>query len=98
MTHQNDYNLSGNLTEEIIRNGLGALPEMIKVMVDNAMQEQRNRCLNAEEFERTAERMGYANGFNPKTVYTRVGKITFAIPQVWEGGFYPSALEKGLRN
>jgi len=29
---------------------------------------------------------------------TRVGEITFAIPQVREGGFYPQALEKGLRS
>ena len=25
-----------------------------------------------------------------------MSEITFAIPQVREGGFYPSALEKGL--
>ena len=31
-------------------------------------------------------------------VKTRGGEITFAIPHVREGGFYPSALEKGLRN
>jgi transposase-like protein len=29
---------------------------------------------------------------------TRVGEITFAVPQVREGGFYPQALEKGLRS
>jgi putative transposase len=28
----------------------------------------------------------------------RVGAITFAVPQVREGGFYPAALEKGLRS
>jgi transposase-like protein len=27
-----------------------------------------------------------------------VGEITFAVPQVREGGFYPEALEKGLRS
>jgi len=34
----------------------------------------------------------------PKTVKTRVGEVTFDIPQVREGGFYPSALEKGIRS
>jgi transposase-like protein len=29
---------------------------------------------------------------------TRIGDITFAVPQVREGGFYPEALEKGLRS
>lgn len=28
----------------------------------------------------------------------RVGKITFDVPQVRESGFYPQALEKGLRS
>lgn len=37
-------------------------------------------------------------GFKPKSVQTRVGDIQFDVPQVREGGFYPSALEKGLRS
>jgi putative transposase len=37
-------------------------------------------------------------GFKAITVTTRVAPITFDIPQVREGGFYPQALEKGLRS
>ena len=44
------------------------------------------------------ERQGHANGYKPKTVKTRVGNVTFDIPQVREGGFYPEALEKGQRS
>jgi transposase-like protein len=62
------------------------------------MQEERVRFLQAGEYERTEDRKGYANGFKPKTVKTRIGEITFSVPQVREGGFYPSALEKGLRS
>ncbi|GAP21811.1 transposase [Leptolinea tardivitalis] len=98
MTHQNHYNLPEDVTETLMQQGLGALPEMIKVMINTAMLEERTRYLQAEEYERTGERTGYANGYKPKTVKTRVGEITFAIPQVREGGFYPSALEKGLRS
>ncbi len=28
---------------------------------------------------------------------TRVGPVTFDVPQVREGGFYPEALERGMR-
>ena len=97
-THQNDYNLSSNLTEELIKNGLSGVPELIKIMVNNAMQEERNRYLEADQYERSPTRTGYANGYKPKTVNTRVGKITFSIPQVRDGGFYPHTLEKGLRS
>jgi transposase-like protein len=54
--------------------------------------------LQAGPYQHTEERQGYANGYKPKTMRTRVGDITFAVPQVREGGFYPQALEKGLRS
>jgi len=54
--------------------------------------------LQAGPYQHTEERRGYANGYKPKTMRTRIGDITFAVPQVREGGFYPEALEKGLRS
>jgi transposase-like protein len=57
------------------------------------MQMERSKYLKAGENERTEERKGHANGYKPITVRTRMGKITFAVPQVRKGGFYPSALE-----
>ena len=98
MTHQNDYNLSSGTLEEITRNGIEAIPELMKVLLNNIMQVERAKYLQAGEYERTESRKGHANGYKPKTVKTRLGEITFAIPQVREGGFYPSALEKGLRS
>ncbi len=94
MTHQDDYKLSKDLLEK----GLDASPELLRVLLNQAMQVERSKYLQAEEYERTDERKGHANGYKPKTVRTRIGEITFAVPQVREGGFYPSALEKGLRS
>jgi putative transposase len=94
MTHQNDY----TFTRELAEKGLDAIPELLRVLINNAMQAERSKYLQAGEYERTEDRTGHANGYKPKTVKTRVGEITFAIPQVREGGFYPSALEKGLRS
>ena len=71
---------------------------MIRVLVNEAMQIERSRHMNANPYERSDKRSGYANGYKPKTVKTRVGEVTFDIPQVREGGFYPQALEKGLRS
>lgn len=98
MTHQNDYNLSARTVEELTRNGLEAIPELMQTLINQAMQVERAKFLQANEYERTSTRKGHANGFKPKTVKTRIGEITFAVPQVREGGFYPSALEKGLRS
>jgi putative transposase len=94
MTHQDDYTLPADLAEK----GLDSVPELIRVLINQAMQAERGKYLQAGQYERTEERKGHANGYKPKTVRTRVGEITFAVPQVREGGFYPSALEKGLRS
>ena len=94
MTHQENYTFAEELSEK----GLDAIPEMMRVLINQAMQAERSKYLQADEYERTEDRKGHANGFKPKTVKTRIGEITFAVPQVREGGFYPSALEKGLRS
>src|SRR4051794_28201924 len=62
------------------------------------MRAERAHYLGADRYERTPERQGHANAFKPKTVQTRLGPLTLAVPQVREGGFYPQALEKGLRS
>lgn len=98
MTHQENYNLSSDVIEELTQKGLNAVPDLLRVLLNNAMRAERSKYLQAGEYERTEERKGHANGFKPKTVKTRLGEITFAIPQVREGGFYPSALEKGMRS
>jgi transposase-like protein len=94
MTHQNDYTFADEITEK----GLEAIPELMRILINNAMQVERSKYLQAEQYERTEDRKGHGNGFKAKTVKTRMGGITFAVPQVREGGFYPSALEKGLRS
>jgi len=94
MTHQDDY----TFTKEFAEKGLNAIPEMLRILINQVMQAERSNYLQAGEYERTEDRKGHANGYKPKTVRTRMGEITFAVPQVREGGFYPSALEKGLRS
>jgi putative transposase len=98
MTYETDCTLPEELLEQIAQQGLDALPNIIRTVINTAMQIERQNHLSAAPYERTAERQGHANGYKPKTVTTRVGKITFDVPQVRDGGFYPRSLEKGLRS
>ena len=98
MTYQADCTLPNELLEQISAQGLDFLPELIRVVINNAMQIERQKYLGVGPYERSDERQGHGNGFKPKTVTTRISPITFDIPQVHEGGFYPQALEKGLRS
>jgi len=98
MTYRNDFTLPAELMEQVQEHGLEILPDLIRIVLNAAMQAERSEYLQAAPYQRSEERRGYANGFKAKTLRTRVGDITFTIPQVREGGFYPQALEKGLRS
>jgi putative transposase len=98
MTYHPDCTVSPALLEQLATDGLDALPELIRILINTAMQVERQQHLGVAPYERSGARQGYANGYKPKTVTTRVGDITFAVPQVREGSFYPQALEKGLRS
>ena len=98
MTYQDDFTLPTELLEQLAEQGLDFLPEIIRIIINTAMQVERQKYIGVGPYERSAERQGHSNGFKPKTVTTRIAPITFDIPQVREGGFYPRALEKGLRS
>lgn len=98
MAYEREYSIPEALLEQIAAEGLETVPELIRTVINIAMQAERQKYLGVRPDERSAERQGQANGYTPKPVQTRVGAITFDVPQVREGGFYPSALEKGLRS
>jgi len=98
MTYKKDCTLPSEYLEELTEQGLEGLPELIRVVVNEAMRIEREHYLQARPYERNVHRQGHANGYKPKTVKTRVGEVTFEVPQVREGGFYPNALEKGIRS
>jgi len=98
MTYREDFTLPAEQLEQVSKQGFDVLPELIRIAVNAAMQAERQQYLKAAPYQRTTERETYANGYKPKTVQTRVGNITFSVPQVREGDFYPEALEKGLRS
>ena len=98
MIYKNNCTLPSEYLEELAKQGLDGLPDLVRVLVNEAMRIERENYLNAKSYERTEARRGYANGYKPKTVKTRVGEVTFDIPQVRESGFYPSSLEKGIRS
>jgi len=81
----------------LLSHGLDGAGEALRILVDEASKIERSYHLQAAPHERSEDRTGYANGFKPKTILTRMGEITFAVPQVRDSSFYPSALDKGSR-
>lgn len=90
MIYNTDCTLTKEYLEQLTQDGLESLPEMIRLLVNQAMQIERDKHLNAKPYERCDNRSGHANGYKPKTVKTRVGELTFDIPQVRDGSFFTS--------
>ena len=99
MAHQPKSELLNTVLQLITEQGTGGLAEGIRLLVNEAMVQERAQALQAQPYERTDARTGHANGFKAKTLDTRLGPIAFAVPQVRGGvSFYPSALDKGVRS
>ncbi len=84
--------------ELLIEHGFDGIADSIAILMNSAMQLERSRHLKAELYERNRARTGYANGYKPKTMNTRVGEVQLAIPQTRGTDFYPQSLERGLRS
>jgi len=99
MTHRNNDNKLDAVMELLIENGFEGFADVLRIMLNEAMKIERDNTLGAALYERTDNRKGYANGYKPKTVDTRIGRLTVDIPQVrGDVDFYPSSLERGCRS
>jgi transposase-like protein len=90
--------LSEGALEAIMRYGMEGLPRAIEILYNEAMKIERSRHLGFERYEHSAERSDYANGYKSRKLKTRAGELNLQVPQVRNGDFYPSFLEKGLRS
>lgn len=98
MNCQDNFTVPEEILEYLCEKGLDALPQVIRTLINESMIIERNKHMGVQPYERSPERRDRANGFKDKTVKTRMGEITFSVPQVRDGEFYPQALEKGLRS
>ena len=99
MAHQADSSVVETVIQLLCENGLSHMAEAMRIMLNESMRIERSQVLEAEPYQRSESRKGYANGFKPKTINTRMGALTVQIPQVrGDVEFYPSALERGVRS
>lgn len=98
MTHQEHPTVLDQVLELLAEHGFDGMVDACRTLFNEAMKIERAEALQAEPYERTETRRGYANGFKPKTVRTRLGTMTLSIPQARGVEFYPQAIERGERS
>ena len=95
MAHQPDSTVVETVVQLLCESGLSQMAEAVRIMLNEAMRIERSRVLEAEPYQRSEHRRGYANGFKPKTLETRVGAMTVQVPQTRGVEFYPLGFGKG---
>ena len=53
MTYQNNCTLPEEILEQIASDGMEAIPELIRILINEAMQLERDRHLGAGPYERS---------------------------------------------
>ena len=67
--------------------GDSQLGQLLEAVLNQVLEAQVREQLQAAPYERTEQRQGYRNGYQPRRLTTRVGRLVLRVPQVCEGLF-----------
>jgi putative transposase len=98
MTRPDQSNAIDEVVHLLAEHGFDGMSQAIQTLFNEAMKLERAVVLGADPYQRCEARRGYANGFKPKTVASRLGKLELQVPQTRGVEFYPSVLERGERS
>jgi putative transposase len=98
MTRQMQTTALDEIAELLAEHGFDGIAQAVTVLLNEVMKVERSHALGAAPYQRAEGRTGYANGYKPKTIHTRLGPLAVEVPQTRGVEFYPSALEKGVRS
>ncbi len=80
--------------QEATGEGEDGLLKLMQHVVQRVLEEELTAYLQAEPHERTEERAGYRNGYKPRTLTTRLGRMELMVPKDREGRFQTELFER----
>lgn len=98
MTNRNQDIELVEILQATCADGDDPLRALLAHTLQRVLEEEITVFLNAETYERTDKRKGYRNGYKPRTLKTRVGRIELIVPKDREGRFQTELFEKYQRN
>ena len=72
--------------ELLTENGFEGLSRALELLLNEAMRLERSEYLGVGPYERTGTRRGYANGFKPKQIKSRLGALRLEMALVHRSG------------
>ena len=91
-----DTSLLADILETLVTDN-GSLDKVVQMLFNRVMLLEREQHLNAQAYERTENRTGYANRFKPKSLKTRTGVLQLQVPQTRDGAGMTSCSKRLLK-
>ena len=65
---------------------------VMQTYLQEYLEQEMSMHLQADPYERTGTRLGHRNGYKPRQLNTRVGKLFLSVPRIVMGRFQPRCL------
>ncbi|OFS64398.1 IS256 family transposase [Nosocomiicoccus sp. HMSC09A07] len=86
------------LLEDISMSNLNEVSkQMLAIILNNVMEEERNQFMGVDEYKRSNLRNDYRNGYYNREYMTSIGKIELKVPRTRSGEFSTRIFEKWQR-
>ena len=97
MTHPKDIQITAP-EQFALLNDPDFLNQAVTRFLQQFLEAEITSFLQADPYERTTQRTGYRNGYKPRIVKTRVGRISLSVPQDREGRFHSGLFARFQRS
>ncbi len=97
MTYPKDIKISSP-EQFALLNDPDFLNQAVTRFLQQFLEAEITSFLQAEPYQRTTKRTGYRNGYKPRIVKTRVGRIELSVPQDREGRFHSGLFARFQRS
>ena len=98
MTTNNNNKVISNQVKEILAQDGDLLRNIIQEVLQEILETEMDETLGASKSERTGSRLGYRAGYYPRTLLTRVGKISLKVPRDRQGRFSTEIFDRYQRS
>lgn len=75
----------------------GVLKSSLILMLNEYMEYERDKYIQADAYERNGSRTSYRNGYYERDYFISIGKLTLKVPRTRDGQFTPTVFEKYQR-
>src|SRR4051794_36692280 len=84
--------------KELLKGNPDGRRELVRVVLQEALEAEMTDALGAAKGERTGARLGYRSGSYGRTLITRVGKLELRVPRDRDGRFSTELFERYQRS